>query len=85
MEISATEISSLTDIVIPAMHEWRNRPLCQIYPFVFLDCMFFKVKENGTVSTHAVYNILGVNLEGKKELLGIYLSESERSEVVIGK
>lgn len=77
MEISATEISSITDKVIPAMHEWRNRPLCQIYPFVFLDCMFFKVKENGTVSTRAVYNILGVNPEGKKELLGVYLSESE--------
>lgn len=77
MDISATEISSITDKVIPAMKEWRSRPLDPVYPFVFMDCMFFKVKENGSVSTRAVYNILGVNMEGKKDLLGVYHAESE--------
>lgn len=77
MDISATEISHITDKVIPAMNEWRNRPLDPIYPFVFLDCMFYKVKEGGSVSTRAVYNILGITREGKKDLLGIYHSESE--------
>ncbi|MEL5901250.1 IS256 family transposase [Elizabethkingia anophelis] len=77
MEISATEISHITDQVIPAMSEWRNRPLDRIYPFVFLDCMHYRVKDEGHVKSRAVYNILGVNVEGKKDLLGIYLSENE--------
>ncbi|MDR6457419.1 transposase-like protein [Chryseobacterium vietnamense] len=77
MDISATEISNITDKVIPAMTEWRNRPLESVYPFIFLDCMHFKVKENSSVQSRAVYNILGINREGKKELLGIYLSENE--------
>lgn len=77
MDISATEISSITDRVVPALNEWRNRPLESIYPFVFLDCMHYKVKDNGSVQTRAVYNILGVNRDGRKDLIGIYLSENE--------
>ena len=77
MDISATEISSITDKVIPALNEWRNRPLEPVYPFVFLDCMHYKVKDNGSVQTRAVYNILGVNTDGRKDLIGIYLSENE--------
>lgn len=77
MEISATEISRITDKVIPAMKEWRERPLEPIYPFVFLDCMFYKVKKGGSVTPTAVYNILGINQEGKKELIGVYLAETE--------
>jgi len=77
MDISATEISHITDKVIPAMNEWRNRPLESVYPFVFLDCAHFKVKDNGSVKSRAVYNILGINREGKKDLIGVYLSENE--------
>lgn len=77
MDISTTEISRITDKVIPAMKEWRERPLESIYPFVFLDCMFFKVKKGGSVTPTAVYNILGINQEGKKELIGVYLAETE--------
>ncbi len=77
MDISATEISNITDKVIPALNEWRNRPLESVYPFVFLDCMHYKVKDNGSVQTRAVYNILGVNRDGRKDLIGIYLSENE--------
>ena len=77
MDISATEISHITDKVIPPMTEWRNRPLESIYPFIFLDCMHFKVKENSSIQSRAVYNILGINREGRKELLGVYLSEHE--------
>ncbi|WP_293879443.1 IS256 family transposase [Sphingobacterium sp. UBA1498] len=77
MDISATEISHITDKIIPAMNEWRNRPLESVYPFVFLDCMHYKVKDNGSVQSRAVYNILGVNQDGRKELIGIYLSENE--------
>lgn len=77
MEISATEISRITDSVLPAVQEWRNRPLDAVYPFVFLDCIHYKVRVNGTVESRAIYNLLGIDIEGKKELLGLYLSENE--------
>lgn len=77
MEISATEISHITDKIIPLMNEWRNRPLEAVYPFVFLDCMHYKVRDNGSVESRAIYNILGISREGKKDLIGIYLSENE--------
>lgn len=77
MELSATVLSSITDKVIPAMNEWRSRPLEPVYAFVYLDCMHYKVREGGSVVTRAVYNILGITLEGKKDLIGMYVSESE--------
>src|ERR1700704_5088213 len=77
MEISATTLSAITDKVIPAMNEWRQRPLESVYAFVYLDCMHYKVREGNGVITRAVYNILGVSLRGQKDLLGMYLSESE--------
>lgn len=77
MGISASTLSSITDKVIPAMNEWRARALEPVYAFVYLDCMHYKVREGSGVVTRAVYNILGVSLDGKKELLGMYLSESE--------
>jgi putative transposase len=77
MEISATEISHITDKVIPVLNEWRTRPLEAIYTFAFLDCIHYKVRENGTIQSRAIYNILGVNKEGKKDLIGVYLSENE--------
>ena len=77
MEISAATLSSITDKIIPAMNEWRQRPLESVYAFVYLDCMHYKVREGNAVITRAVYNILGVSLRGQKELLGMYLSESE--------
>jgi putative transposase len=77
MEISATQLSAITDKVIPAMNEWRIRPLQSVYAFVYLDCMHYKVRESGRVVTRAIYNILGVDLTGKKDLIGMYISESE--------
>ena len=77
MEISAAEISRITDSVLPAVQEWRSRPLDAVYPFVFLDCIHYKVRANGAVESRAVYTILGINIEGKKDLLGLYTSENE--------
>lgn len=77
MDISADTLSSITDKVIPAMNEWRQRPLESMYAFLYLDCMHYKVREGGHVVTRAVYNILGVGLDGRKDLIGMYLSESE--------
>lgn len=77
MEISASEISRITDSVLPAVQEWRSRPLDALYPFVFLDCIHYKVRANGAVESRAVYTVLGINTAGKKDLLGLYTSENE--------
>ena len=77
MELSATQLSEITDKVIPAMNQWRVRPLESLYCFVYLDCMHYKVKDQGRVVSRAVYNVLGISQEGRKELIGMYVSESE--------
>lgn len=59
------------------MQEWRSRPLESIYPIVFMDCIHYKVKEDGRVVSRAIYNILGIDLEGKKDLIGMYVAETE--------
>lgn len=77
VDISAATISAVTDKLVPIVTQWRNRPLESIYPIIFLDAMFFKARENGKVITKAVYNILGINQEGIKDILGFYVAESE--------
>jgi len=76
-EISAATLSSITDKVIPLVQEWQSRPLEPLYCLVWLDAMFYKVKEEGRVQSRCVYNILGIKKDGRKELLGMYVSESE--------
>ncbi len=77
LEISTAKISLITDKLIPIITEWRNRPLEAVYPIVFLDAMHFKVREEGKVTSKAFYTILGVNKDGRKDILGMYLSENE--------
>ncbi len=77
LEFSKATISSITDKVIPLLKEWQQRPLELIYPFVWLDAIHYKIKDNGKYISKAVYTILGVGLNGKKEILGLYLSENE--------
>ena len=77
INISKTLISSITDKIIPKIEEWQNRPLEDIYPIVFLDAMHFKCREDGKVITKAFYTVLGINQEGYKDVLGLYISESE--------
>lgn len=76
-DISASTLSTITDKVIPLVKEWQSRPLEGVYCITWLDAMYYKVKEEGTVKTRCVYNILGITIEGKKEILGTYVSESE--------
>ena len=78
-EISQTILSQITDRIIPEVKSWQCRPLESIYPIVWLDSKHYKVKENGIVRHKALYNILAINKLGKKEILGIYKSESEGS------
>lgn len=77
LEISNAALSAVTDKIIDTVKEWQARPLENIYPIVWLDAIHYKIKENGKVTSKAVYTILGVNLEGKKEVLGLYISENE--------
>lgn len=76
-EISHTVLSQITDKIIPEVKEWQNRPLESVYTIVWLDAMHLKVKDSGRVTTKALYNILGVDTEGRKQVLGVYFSESE--------
>lgn len=76
-DISHTTLSIITDRVIPVIKEWQARPLEDMYCIVWLDAMHYKVKDEGRIVSRAVYNILGINKEGRKDLLGIYVSESE--------
>jgi putative transposase len=76
-EISTSTISAITNKVIPHMQEWQNRPLESVYCVVWLDGMHYRVKEDGRVVDKCVYNILGVNTEGMKEILGMYIAGSE--------
>ena len=76
-EISHTVLSQITDKIIPEIKAWQNRPLEAVYPIIWLDAIHFKVKEEGKVNHKALYNILGINKTGHKEILGIYISESE--------
>ena len=74
---SKATISAVTDKIIPMLQEWRTRPLEAVYPFVFLDAIHYKVKEEGRYIAKAFYTVLGVRIDGKKEVLGLYLNESE--------
>lgn len=84
VEVSAGLLSKITDKLLPLITEWRNRPLESIYTIVFLDAMFFKAREDGRVVTKTVYNILGVNQYGHKDILGFYIANSEGSHFWLG-
>ena len=80
-DISHTVLSEVTDRVIPAIRLWQSRELEEVYTIVWLDAMYYKVKDqSGHVVTRCLYNVLGINLEGRKDLLGMYVSESEGSK-----
>lgn len=76
-DISAATLSAITDKVIPLVKEWQVRPLEDTYCIVWLDGMHYKVKQDGSVQSRCVYNILGITTEGRKEVLGMYVSENE--------
>lgn len=77
VHFSKPAITAITDKLIPKLEEWKKRPLDAIYPFIYLDAIHYKVRDEGHYVSKAFYTVLGVNLEGKKEILGLYLNESE--------
>ena len=75
--LSLGELSTITDRILPVLKEWQNRPLYSVYAALWLDAMYYKVRVDGKVVTRVLYSVIGLNLHGKKEVLGLYLSESE--------
>lgn len=76
-EVSPSLISSVTDAVIEEVKAWQSRPLDTLYPIVYLDCIHVKVRDAGAVRAKAVYLALGINMSGEKELLGIWIAQTE--------
>lgn len=77
IDVSPATISRVTDKIIPLIQEWRSRPLEAVYPFVWLDAIHYKVRHEGRVISRAVYCVIGLNQEGYKDLLGMYIGENE--------
>ena len=77
LHVSDGLINSITDKVVPTIREWQARPLERLYCIIWMDAIHFKVREDGQVKTKAVYTVLGVNLKGEKEVLGLYLGDNE--------
>jgi putative transposase len=77
ISVSKAAISAVTDKIIESVKAWQQRPLDSHYPFVWLDAIHYKVRADGHYQNRAVYTVLGLNLEGRKEVLGLYLSQSE--------
>lgn len=77
ISVSNGTLNAITDKLLPELQAWRERDLEAIYPIVWLDAIHYKIKENGRYISKAIYTILGLNIEGKKELLGLYLSDQE--------
>ncbi len=82
--ISPSMVSKITDKVIATATEWQNRMLDKIYPIVYLDAMYFKVRSNGKIVNKAVYICLGYTMEGYKDILGLWVDEAEGAKFWLG-
>ena len=76
-EISQGLVSRITDKILPEVNEWQNRPLDAVYPVVFFDGIVFNSRKDNKIVTKCVYSVLGINMEGHKEILGTWISENE--------
>lgn len=80
IDVSHSLVSKITDRVLPLANEWQNRALDMIYPIVFMDAIHYKVRSEGRIINKAAYIAIGINLEGVKEVLGIWIGENESSK-----
>jgi putative transposase len=80
-EVSASLVSRITDKIMPDIIEWQNRPLESIYPVVFFDGIVFNVRQDSKIIKKCVYSLLGISLEGQKEILGFWISENESASL----
>lgn len=77
IEASPTLISNITDKILPIIREWQNRPLQQAYAFLFIDAIHYSVRQDSKVIKKAAYMVIGVDLDGHKDILGIWVGENE--------
>lgn len=84
LHISPTLISRVTESVLGLITEWQSRPLDAVYPIVYLDCIVLKIRQDKQVINKALYLALGVNMEGRKELLGLWITETEVAKFWLG-
>ena len=77
IDVSPTLISSVTDAVVDEVKQWQSRPLNSVYPVVYLDCIHVKVRDTGSVRAKAIYLAIGINMEGEKEVLGLWIAQTE--------
>lgn len=77
IDVATGTINAITDQLLAELKEWRERPLESHYPIVWMDAIHYKIKEEGRYISKAVYTLLGLNMRGEKEILGLYLSDSE--------
>lgn len=80
LEVSPTLISNITNKIMPMVKEWQNRPLQKIYAIIFLDAIHFKVKQDGQIVNKAAYMVIGIDLDGNKDVLGIWIGENESAK-----
>jgi putative transposase len=76
-EVSATLISTVTDAVLDEVKHWQSRPLDAVYPIVYLDCIHVKIRDTGAVRAKAAYLAIGINMNGEKEVLGLWIAQTE--------
>lgn len=84
VQLSATMISNIADAVLEEIDEWQKRPLKEVYPIVFIDAIHFNVKQENVIVKKAAYVMLGVNADGFKEVLGIWIEENESAKYWLG-
>jgi len=84
VDVSPALVSKVTDRILPQITEWQSRPLDSLYPIVYLDAIYFKVRKDSRIVNKAAYTTLGINTEGRKEILGIWIGESESASFWLG-
>ena len=84
IDVSAEKVSKITDRILPEIKEWKSRPLDPIYPFVFMDAIHYKIREDGRIRNRAAYVVLGVTLEGNKDIRSITIGANESSKFWLG-
>ncbi len=80
IDISDSTISRITDKILPIVKEWQERPLEEVYAVVYMDAIHYHVRSEGRIVKRAVYIALGVNMDGKKEVLGMYVGDNESAK-----
>lgn len=84
IEVSPTLVSKITDKIMPQITEWQSRPLDPVYPVVFLDAIYFKVRKDNRIINKAAYSVLAINMAGQKDILGIWIGENESASFWLG-